>query len=51
MPNLECLFRITQSLTAIVPGQFLESRFLEYQQIMKTKLNWKNNIAAVIARV
>ena len=29
---------IAQSLTAIVPGQLLGSRFLEYQRRMKTKL-------------
>ena len=30
--------RIAQSLTAIVPGQPLGSRFLEYQRRMTTKL-------------
>ena len=45
------MVRIAQSLTAIVAGQLLESRFLEYQQRMTTKLNWRNNIVAVITRV
>ena len=31
--------KIAQSLTAIVPGQLLGSRFLEYQRRMTTKLN------------
>ena len=45
------MVRIAQSLTAIVAGQLLGSRFLEYQQRMTTKLNWRNNIVAVITRV
>ena len=43
--------RTAQSLTAIVPGKFLGSSFLEYQRRMTTKSNWKNNIVAVITCV
>ena len=43
--------RTAQSLTAIVPGQPLGSRFLKYQQRMTAKLNWRNNIVAVITLV
>ena len=43
--------RIAQSLTAVVPGQLLRSRFLEYQLRITTKLNWRSNIVAVITRV
>ena len=42
---------IAQSLTAIVPGKLLRSRFLEYKRRMTTKLNWGNNIIAVVTRV
>ena len=48
MPNWECLVGIAQSLTAIVSGQLLGSHFLEYQRRITTKLNWKNNVVAVI---
>ena len=38
-------------LSGIVPGQFLGSHFLEYQQKMTNKYkNWRNNIVAVITR-
>ena len=43
--------RTAQSLTALVPGQPLGSRFLECQRRMTTKLNWRNNIVAVITLV
>ena len=40
--------RTAQSLTVIVPGQPLGSRFLEYQRRMATKLKWMSNIVAVL---
>ena len=43
--------RIVQSLTAIVQGQPLGSRSLEYQRSMITKLNLRNKIVGVITLV
>ena len=51
MPNVRMSGELAQSLTVIVPGQLLGSRFSEYQRRMKTKLNWKNDIVSVITRV
>ena len=43
--------RIVPSLTAIVLGQPLGSRSLEYQRSMTTKLNLRNKIVGVITLV